>query len=158
MKAISPFIATVLLIAFTIGVAGIVGTFVHNMISAQTGQTASSSEKQTKCGSSVLQIDEVKTDSSISIVNVTLTYINGNENLYNFTAYIIDSGNRVYTTSTLTPTYNESSPLTPGRQTFWSITTTGLSGSLSSVRIVGHCQQSYIISASCDSGNECMKS
>lgn len=157
MKAISPFIATVLLIAFTIGVAGIIGTFVHNMVSTQTGETFSASEKQAKCGSSVLQIDEVKANSDLSIVNVTLTYINGNENLYNFTVYIIDSGSRISSTSTLSPTYTESSPFLPGRQTFWSITTAGLSGSLSSVRIVGHCQQSYIISTSCESGNECMK-
>jgi hypothetical protein len=157
MKAVSPFIATVLLIAFTIGVAGIVGTFIYRMVSTQSGETSSSSDKQVKCGSSVLEINEVKTDSDFSPVNVTFTYINGNENLYNFTVYIIDtSTHSIYSTSTLPPSYTQSSPLLPGRQTFWSIGTSGLSGGLFSVRIQGLCQQNYIISATCESGDECM--
>jgi FlaG/FlaF family flagellin (archaellin) len=158
MKAVSPFIATVLLIAFTIGVAGIIGSFIYNTMSTQTGEVGKSSDKQAKCGSSVLQIDEVKTDSDLNPVNVTFTYINGDQNLYNFTVSIIDSESGLYSTSTLSPDYTSSSPLLPGRQTFWSITTSGLSGSLSSVRIQGYCQQTYIISAACESGRECMKS
>lgn len=157
MKAISPFIATVLLIAFTVGVAGIVSSFIYSTMSTQTGETKEISDKQAKCGSVVLDIDEVKTDSDLDPVNVTFTYVHGTENLYTFTVYIIDSGSNIY--STTLSTYTEANPLTPGRKVFWSIDTESeLSGSLFSVRVSGICQKDYPVSVGCDSGESCMKS
>jgi FlaG/FlaF family flagellin (archaellin) len=160
MKAVSAFIATVLIIAFTIGVAGVISKFVYDMAKEQTDVTGESSDKQAKCGDSALIIDEVKTDSDLNPVNVTFTYSSGTEDLYNFTVYIIDSGKQVNSTSSFIQNFTQTNPLRPGRTVFWNISTTymGLSGSLSSVRIVGLCQQDYIISASCNSGNVCMKS
>lgn len=158
MKAVSPFIATVLLIALTVSIAGVVGSFVYSMVKSQSEETRQTGDKAAKCGSVFLDIDEVKTDSGLNPVNVTLTYTNGNEDLYNFTVYIIDSGNRIGSNSSLTPSYTISSPLNPGRTVSWSIGTTGLSGTLFSVRIVGFCQTDYVISAECKSGQSCMKS
>lgn len=158
MKAVSPFIATVLLIALTVSVAGVVGSFVYSMIKTQSEETRETGDKAAKCGSVFLDIDEVKTDSDLNPVNVTLSYSNGNEDLYNFTVYIIDSGNRISSNSTLTPNYTQSNPLSPGRQVVWSIGTTSLSGTLFSVRIVGLCQTDYVISSECKTGQACMKS
>jgi len=160
MKAISTFVATVLLIALTVAVAGIIGTFITGTTKTQTETTREASDKLAKCGSVVLDIDEVKTNSSLNPVNVTFTYVYGRENLYNFTVFIIDSGNRINSTSSLSPSYTEANPLTPGKTTFWNISTTnwGLSGSLYSVRIVGLCQKDFPVSTSCDAGYSCMKS
>lgn len=164
MKALSAFIATVLIIALVIGVAGIVSRFLYGITKQQTDVTGQSADKQAKCGSAVLKIDEVKTNSSSNIanapVNITFTYLYGTENLYNFTVYIIDSGSRINSTSSFNRNYTEASPLTAGKTAFWSISTSGwgLSGSMFSVRIVGLCQKDYPISASCDSGQPCMKS
>lgn len=156
MKAVSTFIATVLIIAFTVAIGGIVSTFIYNTMSTQSEETKASSDKAARCGSVFLDIDEVKTNSDMSTVNITFTYVNGDEDLYNFTVYVIDSGNRINRTSNLSPTYTEASPLNSGRKTFWSVSTTGLSGSLFSVRIVGLCQKDYTVSASCESGKSCM--
>ena len=158
MKAVSPFIATVLLIAFTVGIAGIVGSFIYGMVKTQSEETRETGDKAAKCGSVFLDIDEVKTNSDLNPVNVTFTYSNGNEDLYNFSVYIIDSGNRVSSNSSLSPSYTQSSPLNPGRQVSWSIGTTLPSGTLFSVRVVGLCQKDYIVSAECKSGQSCMKS
>jgi FlaG/FlaF family flagellin (archaellin) len=157
MKAVSSFIATVLLIAFVVGVAGIISAFVYNTISTQTEETKQTSEKAAACSRVFLSIDGVKTNSSLSVVNVSLSYTDGSENLYNFTVYVIDSGNRISSTSNLNPTYTESSPLSPGRKTAWSISTSGLSGTLFSVKVIGICQKEYPVSTTCESGNSCMQ-
>jgi len=158
MKAVSPFIATVLLIALTVSVAGVVGSFIYSMVKTQSEETRETGDKAAKCGSVFLDIDEVKTDSDLNPVNVTLTYTNGNEDLYNFSVYIIDSGNRISSNSSLSPSYTTTSPFNAGRKVSWSISTTGLSGTLFSVRIVGLCQTDYVISAECKTGQTCMKS
>ena len=158
MKAVSPFIATVLLIALTVSVAGVVGSFIYSMVNTQSEETRETGDKAAKCGSVFLDIDEVKTDSDLNPVNVTLTYTNGNEDLYNFSVYIIDSGNRISSNSSLSPSYTTTSLFNAGRKVSWSISTTGLSGTLFSVRIVGLCQTDYVISAECKTGQTCMKS
>lgn len=64
-KAISPMIATILLIAFTIAVAGILLTWGSSLISFQSSTVGTSTEKISKCGNSVIQVKEVRTYGDI---------------------------------------------------------------------------------------------
>ncbi len=151
-------IATVLLIAFTVAIGGIISLFVTGLTKTQTGITQQSSEKLTKCGDILLTIDEVKTDADLTPVNVTLTYSMGTEDIYNFTVYIIDSNRNMNYTSSISPSYNTTNPFRPGNRIFWSITTSGLSGgSLSQVRVQGLCKTDYPVTGDCKSGEICMK-
>jgi len=159
MKGISQIVATVLMIALVIAIGGIVGTFVTNFTKTRTGAIQQSSEKMTKCGNVILTIDEIKTDADLNPINVTFTYSAGTEDLYNFTAYVIDSKINFNSTSDLSPKYNTTNPLRVGQTVSWSIPTTGwgLSGSLNQVTIEGLCKTDYLVSADCRSGEVCMK-
>ncbi len=158
MKGISPIVATVLLIAFTVAIGGIVSLFVTDLTKTQTGITQKSSEQLTSCGNVILTIDEVRTDSDLNPVNVTLIYSAGTEDLYNFTVYIIDSNKNMNSTSNLSPSYNTTNPFKVGNRVSWSISTTGLSGSsLSRVRVHALCKTDYPVTADCKAGNSCMK-
>ncbi|MBI2543144.1 MAG: LamG domain-containing protein [Candidatus Aenigmarchaeota archaeon] len=64
MKAISPMIAVVLLIAFTIGIGTIVSIFATSLTTTSTGITGKSSENLTQCSLASLEIKEVKCSST----------------------------------------------------------------------------------------------
>ncbi len=175
-KGISPMIAIVLLIAFTVAVGGILSLWLTTLTSTQTTTTGSAAEKQILCARSVLSIEEVTHSviGSDNLVNVTVVYKYGDENLYNFTLTFIDNARNSFTLnqtrlSEIVVQYNNSAgeQFSPGMMTVWSLNLTdaqsgetgadSLTGtSLQSVRVRALCQTNYPVSGECKSGQSCM--
>lgn len=79
MKAISPLIAVVLLIAFTIGVGGLVSIFVTGLTTTSTGITGNQSEALTRCAGAHVNVYSVTSTSvrysnpnQVAIANLTI--------------------------------------------------------------------------------------
>jgi flagellin-like protein len=163
-KGISPMIAIVLLIAFTVAVGGILSVWLTTLTSTQTTTTGSAAEKQILCARSVLKISEVtSTLGSSDYSNVTVIYDYGTEDLYNFTITFVDSDRDSATTNnSLTPQYNNSAGqhFSPGEMVVWQVTPAhGLDlggSSLYSVRVRALCQGTYPVSSECNTGQSCM--
>jgi flagellin-like protein len=81
MKGISPLIATILLIAFTVAVGGIVSLWITGYSKTQTTQISQTSQDQIQCYNSVLSIKSVDWDAPI--LRVTMGYDSGSLTLYN---------------------------------------------------------------------------
>jgi hypothetical protein len=166
-------IATVLLIAFTVAVGGILSMWLTTLTSTQTTTTGSAAEKQILCSRSVLTIDEVTSSLAFSTnntFNVTVVYTYGTEDLYYFNLTFVDN---LRNSITLTPkmstskNFNKTDPFQPGMMYVFSIVandtsasverTGNLTGtSLYSVRVRATCQDNYPILAECKSGQSCM--
>ena len=175
-KAISPMIATVLLIAFTVAVGGILSMWLTSLASTQTETTGAAAEKQILCARSVLKIDEatfLQEAAGVDSANVTVVYEYGTENLYNFSISFIDSNRLSYTITAASlatkvgmTQYNNTAgqQFTPGMMNAWNLNITSYSGSastltassLKTVKVVALCQGTYPISAECNSGQSCM--
>ncbi len=149
MKGISPMIATVLLIAFTVAVGGIVSLFLTGMTTTQTGLTEVTATNKTKC-SKVLSIYYVKASlDKIGVVNlgteqVNLTYIifgDGNIATINASAAnrILGGGSSAVITSSGTSWVTLSSPI----------------GTNTSVRVQGRCMDLILLEGICRSGEAC---
>lgn len=85
LKAISPMIAVVLLIAFTVGVGGLVSIFVTGLTKTSTGISGNQSEALTRCGGAAISINSVQNTTvlysnpnQVTITNVILVFDNGN--------------------------------------------------------------------------------
>ena len=76
MKGISPLVATVLLIAFTIGVGGLISIFVTGLTTTSTGITSNQSEGLTKCAGTWINVYRV-TNTTIFYTNPTSETIIG---------------------------------------------------------------------------------
>ena len=167
MKAISAMIATVLLIAFTIAVGGILSVWLSNLTTSQTSTVSSSTDKQVKCSASALVIKEVRFNATIpctlcnisGYVNTTIRYESGTEALTpNITIDVIAKGVRNTSTHVIT--------LSPGQAytNSTNVTTTQPPGTSSHilaippelVRVRAFCQGSLAIVAECKSGQSCM--
>ncbi len=75
-KGISPMVATVLLIAFTVAVGGIVSVWMTGFTTSTTGSVESASTNQTKCAGVYIDIISVN-DASFMIRNPSAQPING---------------------------------------------------------------------------------
>ena len=149
-KGISAMIATVLLIAFTVAVGGILSVWLTTLTSTQTTTTGSAAEKQILCSRSVLTISEVQYNNALGNINVTYVYTYGTESLTSLNFFVTDAARNMYN-----KTY--SFTLNPGDSNVSSITTSGLAaGNLQSVRLQAMCQTNYPISTECKSGQSCM--
>ena len=104
MKGISPMIATVLLIAFTVAVGGIVSLWISGYTKTQTGQITSVSQDQIQCYNSVLSI---KSTTVLNGTNATIVvgYDSGTLVLNNVKADITCGGysNSSIGTSSISP-------------------------------------------------------
>jgi len=153
-KAISPMIATVLLIAFTVAVGGILSIWLTSLTSTQTTTTGSAAEKQILCARSVLSVDEVyynTTSTGSDIANVTVTYTYGTESLTNINVYVVDSSRN-------TTNKTQSGTMSPGDVKTFSITNAGWTGlTFQDVRVMAMCQTTYPVSGECKTGQACMK-
>ena len=76
MKAISPLIAVVLLIAFTIGVGGLVSIFVTGLTTTSTGITQNQTASLSRCAGAWLNVYRV-TNTTIFYSNPTTETITG---------------------------------------------------------------------------------
>ena len=88
MKAISPMIATVLIIAFTIAVGGIISIFMTNLTTTQTGEAEKAAAGTSECAGTYIGI------INVSIVDLT----NGGNNTANIIVHN-PSKNSIYVTS-----------------------------------------------------------
>jgi flagellin-like protein len=150
-KGISPMIAIVLLIAFTVAVGGILSLWLTTLTSTQTTTTGSAAEKQVLCARSVLEITEVYYENPQS-ANVTVSYTYGTESLTGFNLFFVDyarnSENKT-ASGTLTPGDSETFAIT-------SLSTLSATGTYQSVRVIAMCQNTYPVSGECKSGQSCM--
>ena len=176
-KAISPMISVVLLIAFTIAVAGILSLWLTTLASTQTTTTGTAAEKQILCSRSVLELREVTHNvvGTDNLVNITVVYSYGDENLYNFTLAFVDNARKSFTVNQtrlaqMSHQYNKTSgqEFSPGAMVVWNLNLTeaqsGAAGgdvltgtSLQSVRVRALCQDDYPVAGECKSGQGCMK-
>ena len=151
-KAISPMIATVLLIAFTVAVGGILSLWLSSLASTQTETTGAAAEKQVLCARSVLTVDEVDYSTTAN-ANVTVSYTYGTENLTAVNIYFIDSKRASYNKSQTGTSYS----ISPGEIRTYAVTSTGLTGAeFQDVKIVATCQSTYPVSGECKAGQGCM--
>lgn len=150
-KAVSPLVATVLLVAFTVAIGGILSVWLSSFTKTQTATVESSSEKQIKCAASTLTIKEATYKGTI--INVTTYYDSGTEVLNNFTVYVTGGG---YTNSSGT-SYVYINML-PGEANVTSISVVGgASIPPDYVRAVAFCQNKTAVVGECKAGQPCMK-
>jgi flagellin-like protein len=153
MKGISPMIATVLLIAFTVGVGGIVSVWFSSLTSSQTGTVSSTAEKSAKCDGSSLLVEEVRYKSGHNLVNVTFRYNTGSEPLRNITITVTGGGltnssSTLYTTSDFVLGQTDSVQIN---------VSSGATIPPEIVTVRGVCQTDRPVSGDCSSGQTCMK-
>ncbi|MCX6820663.1 MAG: hypothetical protein NT016_01820 [Candidatus Aenigmarchaeota archaeon] len=152
-KGIDSMIATVLLIAFTVAVGGILSVWLTSMASTQTETTGSAANAQTLCARSVLVIKEVDYSTTAN-ANVTVGYNYGTENLTAINIYFVDSKRASANKTWGSGAYYS---VLPGDLKTFPATSTGLTGdSFQTVRVVAMCQGSYPISTECKTGQSCM--
>jgi flagellin-like protein len=82
MKGISPLIAAVLLIAFTVAIGGIVSVFFTSFTKQTTGSVGSQGQQLITCSGAVPSVDKVSYGSGgTGVMNVTFS----NPSIYNIT-------------------------------------------------------------------------
>jgi flagellin-like protein len=150
MKGISPLIAAVLLIAFTVAIGGIVSVFFTSFTKQTTGSVSSSGQSLVGCGDSQPTVNLVRYPSSGNgIMNVS--FLNpGGDNITNVT---------IYTTMTNGLTYVNGSTwyLNPGQASSTVLFTITSLGTPSVVKVAGLCLGIQPVMGSCSSGQVCMQ-
>lgn len=150
MKGLSPIIAIVLIIGFTVAVAAVVSIWLITLTKTQTSVIGEQTEKQVKCIGSSLIIKEVKYNSTATgtcSVNVTVAYETGTEILANMTVEISAKGTTVRSTSTASVSLGESK----------SFTNSSAICPPEYVRAIAICQETVPVVGECRSGEPCMK-
>ena len=133
-KAISPMVAVVLLIAFTIGVGGLVSIFATSLTTTSTGIASNQSEALTRCAGAWIDVH--------SVTSTQVYY--SNPNSQTLTTIILVPGNSVNTVTGATT-------LAPGASTVTSWT----AGTNTSVIARGLCQTLVTVEGRCTSAHEC---
>ena len=168
MKAISPMIAVVLLIAFTVAVGGILSVWLNTLSQTQTATVSSATDKQVKCSSVNLVVKDVRVNVtginggqlvSGKYANVTIKYESGTATLTpNVTIEVFWRGERNSTTSTTDLTPGESHVVSVNvSRTFANGTVAG--GLLSAPEIVRArtwCETDVPIIAECKASEPCI--
>jgi flagellin-like protein len=134
MKGLSPVVATVLLIAFAVAIAGLVAIWLTGFATSTTEFTSEQGDKLTACAGSRLKIDTVTT-SSIIYSNPSVKTIN------NITVYD-QSGRNL--------TYNASN-LSPGQVS----NVTWVRGANTSIFMRGICEGTIVVEGECKDGQIC---
>ncbi len=134
MKGISPMIATVLLIAFTVAVGGIVSLFLTGMTTTQTGLTEQTGINTTKCAGASIDILDA---SSTKII-----YANPSTQTISSIKFTAGTG-EIWTPTTTSLAPGVSAAETWGRGTNTSVTALGL------------CQGSIVVKGACKVGESC---
>jgi len=116
-KGVSPLIATVLLIAFTLSIAGLLGGWLTSMTKTQTENIDQSSREVINCTNTHFDIFQVmcknSTPSEQNTIRIAITNM-GVNSLYDFSTYV-QIGGELYINNTGGP--NSTNPLLPGEQT-----------------------------------------
>jgi hypothetical protein len=136
MKGISAMIATVLLIAFTIGVGGILSVWFTSLTTTQTGLAGAIAENRTKCAGVYIDI--------YSVSATKVFYKNtGTQTISSIRVYAGDGGEIA--------TVNLTASLASGAagSAFWTKDTN------TSVKATGLCLASIPVEGECKSGQAC---
>ncbi|MBI1971723.1 MAG: hypothetical protein HYS53_00320 [Candidatus Aenigmarchaeota archaeon] len=149
-KGLSPLIASVLLVAFTMAVAAIIVTWITGFTQQQTTSIGTRGERQVLCSYSVLSVDRDDVNVISNILNATVTYSGGTE-LVNITGFTVRDANGItYVNATLiTLAANETRNMAVGESR--KFTNYVLSGNVSSgvalaeFRVTGLCQSQYVV-------------
>jgi flagellin-like protein len=160
MKGISPMIAVILLIAFTVAIGGIISIFFTTFTRTQTTTVSGQTEDQVRCLNSVLAIKDVTGDTGTGAKDITafISYDSGTITLDNITIDVTCGGNTT-TNTTIFP-----NTISPGALVSVWVNTTAAGapcyGSVDSVRARATCVgpstgNKYPIVAECKSGAGC---
>ncbi len=153
-KAISPLIASVLLIAFTMAIAAILTSWVTGFTKTQTGFVGEKAEKQVKCTYATFKVQKSDVVYNFSAtttkINVTV-YNDGSEDLYNFTFTMITDKNTNPKVYSYIPTNQKtaSDPLKPANTIVFNGNTTSgpiSTETFSELKITAICQKDYTVS------------
>ncbi|MBI4009638.1 MAG: hypothetical protein HY361_00385 [Candidatus Aenigmarchaeota archaeon] len=150
MKGLSPIVAVVLLIGFTVSIAGIVSVWITSTTRTQTEIIGEQASLQAQCVGSTLVVKEVRRSSGQ--VNITYALETGTEGLTNISIEAIALGN----TTRAGPFYVNTT-IKPGEGNASTLNIQPV-GPLDLVRVFGLCQNKYPISTECKSGKPCMVS
>ena len=133
MKAISPMVAVVLLIAFTVGVGGLVSIFVTGVTTTCTGITSNQSESLTRCAGGYVNV--------FTVSSTRVGY--SNPNSQTLTGFTVVAGTGESITG--------ATSLAPGASSFtaWSV------GTNSSVTVRGLCQTLVPVEGKCTNAQDC---
>jgi len=149
MKGISPMLAVILLIAFTVAVGGLLSVWMISMTRTQTGVAGAGAEKLIACSKSVLDIGRVvSTETNRNdTFNVEVIYYAGSEDLYNFTIYLSDALG--YVGKNVSTDFTPTNPMRPGSVHTFSVL---LDKNLSSpqptrARVTALCRETEVVSA-----------
>jgi flagellin-like protein len=153
-KGISPMIAVILLIAFTVAIGGIISIFFTTFTRTQTTTVSGQTEDQVRCLNSILAV----TGSLVSgggAVTVKVSYDQGTINLDNPTAYVQCGGTIASRTV--------STVLSPGASNSTQITNAACStkDDISLIRVTANCTgpstgNVYPVVAECKKGTGCI--
>lgn len=146
MKGISSIIAAVLLIAFTVAVAGIVSVWSTTMTTSQTKTITNQSAGQTVCNPSIV-IDQVYVPSSGTSNFVNVTYHNAGSQSIASVHVEIRNSSAINTTN--------APSLGAGEIAFISIG--GQSNTTNFIRVRGLCASSIVVSDECNPSDFCWK-
>lgn len=151
MKGISPFIATILIIAITVGIGSILSVWLPSLITTQTQTVGASAESQAKCTSTTLKIDQAAYHVGTNLVNVTVEVATGSQNLQNLTITVEGAGITNTSGKGYTSTY-----FSPGDINVSSIPVSSSVIPPDFVTATAICQGSVTIIATCKSTDSCM--
>jgi flagellin-like protein len=141
MKGISPMIAVILLIAFTVAIGAIVSVWITGFTRGLTTTTGTTAEKQAKCAGVYIGIEVKENTSATTNTTVTLTN-NGPQPITN--VRVLADGTNVYNTSlqvgdVIIFYYNQS--------TFTTLPT--------AIRATGFCLDEIYVEGKCSKGQAC---
>ena len=112
-KGISPLLATVILIALTLAVAALLGSWFTSVTRMQTDIIEETAATQINCTAAHLEISDVTCSGSSDNIKVSITNLGNDIALYNFTT-LVTINNTYYLNSTGGP--NSTNQLNPGEQ------------------------------------------
>ncbi len=112
-KGISPLLATVMLIALTLSVAALLGSWFTSVTRTQTGIIGEDITTQINCSAALLEITDVTCSGNADNIKITITNLGNDIALYNFST-LVTLNNTYYLNSTGGP--NSTNPLNPGEQ------------------------------------------
>ncbi len=151
-KGLSPLIASVLLVGFTMAVAGILVVWISGFTQQQTTTVGQRADLQTKCSYSSFTIPRNDVSVVGNTLNITVVYSAGSE-LLNITGFEVRDANGLSYVN-ITNTFNianSTSLMNMGLGSVTKFTNYILSGSLpggvswSKVRVTALCQNQYTV-------------
>lgn len=146
MKGISAIIATVLLVAFVVAIAGIVSVWSTTLTNTQTKTITNQSKGQAVCNPSII-IDQVYVPSSGSSNFINVTYHNAGTQSISAVHVEIRNSSAINTT--------DAPNLSAGETAYISIG--GQSNTTNFIRVRGLCASSIVVSDECYPSDFCWK-